>query len=399
MRTVFQSYNGYNLDEIKSCLQKSLRRKEVELAIWCAIEWGLNEKGQKRNITPDKFITLLGEDHCFAPNDFVLKIAKLMESKSKFNAKWATKLLLTVKSCRMSCLFPAYYMDKNGVGVAKTETDFEDLKAAVIAGYKEGGKAWEDAAFRALCYITQKGFSCNGKGKGKHGWYTHYLTNLITAICEVETDSIKKSVLKAWRYMAEVPGSTQSLIWMAIIVRRMFPELIEKSVNEDKDFRKRLIAAVIAPHENNRDLPEWCFDKHTDRGCLGTDTMKTFRKNQELGLFNSNKVFTEEFIQRHHGSRPKVNVNDFMETGIVEADGVTDMWIEEAKRYYKNNPSPKKVMMADATYYTEPSTSSRKRKSDTLKEVKAKKVKCGGVVPAGWLFPVNDVTNMFMGNI
>ena len=96
------------LDEMRSLLQKSLRRKEWVLALQSAKELLGYEKDQ---LPWKSLVTFLFEDHCLSDTDVLMTIYKAFEQNSREAKYRCVELLMQCKTCRVAACLPVIALD------------------------------------------------------------------------------------------------------------------------------------------------------------------------------------------------------------------------------------------------------------------------------------------------
>lgn len=105
---LFLTAHNIMLDEVRSLLQKSLRRKEWVLALQSSKELLGYEKDQ---LPWKSIVTYLFEDHCLSDTDVLMSIYKATLEKSKSAKYTCIELLMQCKTCRIAACLPVIALD------------------------------------------------------------------------------------------------------------------------------------------------------------------------------------------------------------------------------------------------------------------------------------------------
>ena len=106
---LYLTHNGISLDETRSLLQKSLRRKEKELGLQAAKELLAYENEQ---LSWKSIVTFLFEDHCLSDTDVVEAVWKYFEHGTA-NAKFhCVNLLMDCHTSRVNACLPVIGLDR-----------------------------------------------------------------------------------------------------------------------------------------------------------------------------------------------------------------------------------------------------------------------------------------------
>ncbi len=359
---LFLTVNGLMLDEVKSLLQKALRRKSEVLATQAAKEL----LGYGKDQLPWKsLLTYLFEDHCLSSSRVTSHLLGCMKSGDKYGA--VELLLRNCGTCRMAACLPVIalqseyapvdwqqglevHQDLTGlVSTANGSLNFDLLLAHLK-------KAWLSKNERELvCYIklatmvhdeenrsvTTKGkLSIPGHQQVKRVNTAMVVLSMLADISKGDNE-LRCFLLDCIQLAATIPDPPIRLILCSAVVHYLYSDRIR---HVDVIQLGNLDWAGV-PMLNR--MPSWAVDKHTFRGKFGRGTRHLLKKPQ-LALLS------EDGLVEFHGERPKVGVEHFFAEGCVCKDEVIseNPWWEKTQEIYLKQPHRlQKTVRMTAVYY------------------------------------------------
>lgn len=374
--------NGLMLDEVKSLLQKSLRRKEACLALKAAKE--LDSQLRWKTI-----LTCFFEDHALNNVDIMKELLDL-----KKDAHAAVKLLLTKCTvCRIpACMATAYTFQEPKWDCQTTDKTFQDL---IEPGAADFGKllqhvrgAWISGDINQLArcmklvvLIHEHDNTRRLTEKGR-AFMIHPLTTLrqsrdiaiplltlsMLSRCKPYTSAISYYFKL---FLTEI-GVSASLVLFNVVAWRKFKDVIGTV-----QFHLVDLPPTVGELD---DMPSWAVDKHTFRGRTGCDTSKVVIENKRQLDHQRLKIF--------HGKRPRKGLEDFFSEGsrlCVDATFPKDeSYWEDAKRLYRGRPLQKqKTYMMGKEYWEMLKVQHHplfvnKRKHTCVENLPLLRIPCGG---------------------
>lgn len=346
------------LDEIKSLLQKSLRRKDQPFVAASASELLRYGKDQ----LPWKcLLTYLMEDHCLNSGNAFSSFYEFYKQNDKLSA---VELLLNCYTCRVAACLPVISLQVEYKPCFFTESTASDemITGLVTAEnnrldfdkiFKHLRVAWKNSDVRRmitvtnLCMLghdvesrqlTEKGFMLMQKlgtvKKPNLGHLVMYLLNFYSVKDEW------KSYTEVCFKLLSIPKCCVRLVLFSVTARLQFEDNIKPIHNES--FQE------IAWNEVSKltVIPTWAIDKHTYRGRFGTAS------SQLLGDRDFSLLHRAQF----HGVVEKKDIKCFLEEGCrcsKEILPCNPYW-QKTKELYLSRPRKlQKTAKMVAVYYKE----------------------------------------------
>lgn len=399
---LFTTRSGAILDEVKSLLQKSLRRKDDRRVAQCFNELVYRVPDQltgkltvKDQLPWGCLLTYLFEDHCLVDVDSLHKLHSNLQSRNK---QQFLKDLLGVRTCRVAACLPVYTMSGDITPMfdpcievpdfarALFDQNFQKyrhLKADAIMAHLI--QAWKQGDGESLmfytklinmiqekekCQITEKAKALVGgmvQRNGKcHASVVHVVISTLLNK-DVTKDSVMRRFLHLCLRFCCVSDSSdvrrdafQRLILFSVIARWIHeadadPNPVVSSVAVDWDTVPLLC-----------DMPSYAVDKHTYRGKNGRGT----RQFREQG------TMCDVTYENLHGPRPKKTLQDFFCEGslITERSLQTNPYWQTTMNVYLAAPEAKQRTMHLTPVFYEQLFAQRKELFDFDRSI-------GGLLP------------------
>ena len=364
----FFTANGLNLDEVKSLLQKSLRRKEVNLACSAAKELG-------HLLTWDKLLVYVFEDHCLISSQLLTKVLDSYKQSKKEktekeldkNKKYVIDLLLKkCKTSRVAACLPVIGMDKE-YRKKLNEAPKLDTSICFVTESKSCinvnniisclRKAWKDRdykrviAFMKLVTVSHDMEKRTLTGEAKK--CIRMMTNtekkrlpdgigqLVLALLYHDSQESENELSSYLRVTLDislhVPQAPMRLILFSVVAHLIFLDII---VNNNRSKHEDDLACSVEWDSVGKikEMPSWAIDKHTFRGKFGKSTMDVVMKKGFKDEFENDAVLTE-----FHGQRPKSDIVHFFVEGVKEVRPMLreNPYWERTKEIYTSFPKRK----------------------------------------------------------
>ena len=359
------THNGLMLDEVRSLLQKSLRRQELDLAYRATKELVGHEKDQ---LPWKSLVTFMFEDHCLTDVTTLGTFYDIIIRKNKYQA---VELLGKCFTCRYAaCLqvvalgeeyqpnaelwIDTISLDPEFVGlVAKTNggIDCDILIALIIKYWKEKNTKALTTMF-ALVNMAAKVENRTITGKGSkflpdNSMKKPNLYHLVLSLLyKTAPDEYMKKYAKLCYHFAAMTDTPQGLILFCTLSQMMFKDKVMSHVKPDVSTVGAVQWATIPKLEH---MPSWAVDKHTFRGKFGKESLHIFKKKFR------NSPLSELEQHEFHGPRPKADIRMFFEVGCVCNNDILDenpIFEQTKQMYYKQKPSLQKTAkMTKALYH------------------------------------------------
>nr|DBA11757.1 TPA_asm: ORF56 [Malaco herpesvirus 1] len=319
---VILTEGGYMLDEVKSLLQKALRRGERGHALWAVRELSTSVKHHY-------FITYLLEDHCYASNEELEKFIALNNTKSLVWSIDLTEQLLLVKRCRTAAMMPLVglkhmktFEAQEGnvwVGANHEEVDFNSFFIDPLCDwnfiFKRVKQAWEDGAADTLLGALSTLLMITENSKIT-------ISKLAEAIVDRYHGHVCDKPLKKYTVIrfilcllckwSIVPGLRRSLFFLyklslssgygesvghdRLLLANAFCRRIDTSMLKDT------VPAAISGEDKPIDIPSYAIDKHTHRGRTGKP------------------VPDRDVCDKRYCALEKKSFNDFWRDGLIQTE-------------------------------------------------------------------------------
>ena len=337
--------NGFMLDEVRSLLQKSLRRPLTgrTLALQACQELIGYEKDQ---LPWYSIITYLFEDHCLAGNKTLSKIYQFYKHGTKYDA---IELLLQCGTCRIAaCLGVIATSSKyepimfdptvcvpdylNGLVISKHQTvQVSKLLVHIQLAWKEahqlsltlGCKPSSHEARTLISYIEMATIAHNHefhyiseKGKMYLLEKTRSRPTVGLLILSVLYKSTRSSATELRKYLhhcfqlVSIPNVCVRLVLFSAVTQLMYANIVEDTLLASEP-----VCWPIIPQLNT--MPQWAVDKHTFRGKYGKASHHLLKTVPDW--------MTSNMLQIFHGPRPKMSLWNFFEVGsVIENPSLND---------------------------------------------------------------------------
>jgi len=358
--------SGILLDEVKSLLQKALRRKECDLVIKATKEL----IGRGKDQLPWKCIlTYMFEDHCLNGDKI---LSALIERYRKADKYGSIELILRYcGTCRIAACLPVIALDRE-----YDPTDWcvdivveEDLKDLVC-----------NSSSRINCCLLFQHLKTAWLDKNKKHLITY--TKLITMVNDHDKVTVTRKGLK-YCYYTELKKKANVIMVALTLLSKVSKEQADVEMANYcqhccflatiKEAPLRLIMSAAVMHYIHRDtvrhysnlkvgeikwsqvrkidsLPDWAVDKHTFRGKTGRSTKPYLNGKSEA------KHLSDAELEEFHGQRPKRDIEYFLQEGVRCKDEVLLMnpYWEKCKEIYLEKPKKlQKTIKMTAVYYNE----------------------------------------------
>lgn len=349
---LFLTRNGLMLDEVRSLLQKSLRRKDVGLAAACVEELIGGEKDQ---LPWKSLTTFFFEDHCLAGTDALSAFKSAYAAKDK---RRAVEILLQAPTSRVAACLPVVGLDSDYSVLSNVEVP-EELKALVV---EEEGRldfdlvlahliaAWRARDERKLVpalklvtlaadfeerTLTSKGMQFllqKPRGKGR-------LSLLVLSALHRATEDqrLKKYIRLCYDFASQ---SVTRLLLSAPVAYLLFQDSMSPWGGE-RPFNWSTVETLSA-------MPSHAVDKHTYRGKYGKPS-KPLLKEKPSGM-------TEELFEEFHGERPKRDLQTFFTEGVQcknETLEKNPYWLKTMEIYLQHKPRFQKTSEMSKLFYAQ----------------------------------------------
>ena len=321
---VFLTFSGFMLDELRSFLQKAVRRKETKFALEATKE--LTE--HKDKLTWKTLLILLFEDHCLSGSDILHRFLQFYVQKNK---RGCVELLLKdCKTCRVAACLPVITLTDEYLEFdfeKKSTGDFEKKSAEKgnefdgLLEEKEGCldfdlilshlcMAWisRDIKRILICMklitashdlekrtVSEKGnWFLKEKKRGKKT-----VGQIVLKILYSITNDLNLKIYIGHCYkLACIPESPFRLILFSIGAHLLYPDAVKSK--HFSHLGKQVDWGLIGKLNV---MPNWAVDKHTHRGRTG--------KASEPLLVERPEGMTDAEMKEFHGPRRKRDIEDF----------------------------------------------------------------------------------------
>lgn len=358
--------HGFMLDEVKSLLQKSLRRKELDLIKLSAKELTCGKKDQ---LQWKAIVTFLFEDHCL---NHIQVLNKIWQLKCNGDKLGCVEILSRCYTCRHSaCLqvvaiseeyrkFDAFWdcklpIDPNFIGLVAKQTktiNCERLLTCIVKFWKSNDTKILTSLFGLVNMaakvenrnLTQAGVSKLLDKDVKKPTLHQLVLSILHRYAE--TGNYMKSLLHLCFRFTTVPEAPQGLIMFSALSQKIYQNtIIERSLPELKHDVTFWTKVGVLPS-----MPDWAVDKHTYRGKFGKSSAELFKKKF------TNFKFSESQLEEFHGERPKVGVPHFFDVGCICNNDIlpeNPIFEKTKEMYYKQTPKMQKTAKMTELYYRE----------------------------------------------
>lgn len=355
--------NGLMLDEVKSLLQKSLRRREETLAFKAAKELIGEDKTQ---LKWQSIVTFMFEDHCL---NNVVVFEKLFELYRRKDMLGSIELISRCYTCRHSaCLqvtaidhdnrnYEAFWDETLSVGSGLeglvTEVDgginFSLLLANVANRWREG----DFDALVSLFGLINMAAKCEKRKLTKagetilldKGVKSPTLYHLVLSFLYQRTvDLYMKRLIEMCFRFSLIPDTRQGLIMFTVLSHLKYKDTVLNHPVTDTTVHKvdwRQIRKLDV-------MPDWAVDKHTYRGKFGKSSRNIFLKKFK------HMELTEALLTEFHGERKKADLRTFFDVGCICKNDILSenpIWEKVQKMYLKQKPSLQKCSKMTKLYY------------------------------------------------
>lgn len=359
--------HGCMLDEVKSLLQKALRRGEQQLAFQAAKEL---ITGPTDQLKWPNIVTFMFEDHCLNHVEIFERLYRLYRDNDKFGT---IELISKCYTCRMAaCLQVVALNDTHRQYDRFWNTDmteFNEVKGLINTVNKGINadqllanivKKWREKDTEALISLfglvnmaaKVEGRTLTESAKGivleqDKNCKKQTLYHLVLSILyRNTTDEYMKRVIKTCFRFASIPGTPQGLILFTALVQLMYqPKVLDAAIPEIEvgSVKWNEVQALEC-------MPGWAVDKHTYRGKFGKSSEHLFLKKFK------NIPLSENKLKEFHGERPKADLRVFFDVGCVCNNDIlpeNPYWEDAKSMYLKQKPSLQKCARMTKMYYHE----------------------------------------------
>ena len=365
---LFLTHHGFMLDELKSLLQKSLRRKDRDLVLSATKELLYHGKDQ----LPWKSIaTFLFEDHALNSHKITQRLLVAHAQKDKYSA--VLLLLNHCGTCRIPACLPVIALDQDYDPVSWDPEMEVEPELHGLVQVKAGGiqfdlllqhlkKAWLARSQQKLITymklatmvhdeesrtVTQKGeeyvkILTTTKGGKKTMTSAMVVLTMLSHLAR-DDDGLYKFLTDCIKLLSCIPEAPPRLVLCNALAQHLYKDQVRvvDDVGLDKVSWKD-----VAKLDS---MPSWAVDKHTFRGKFGKGTRHLLKKPQ-LALMS------EAELNEFHGVRPKTDVVHFFTEGCNYMDPVVienPFW-ERTQILYLDKPHKlQKTVRMTAVYYRE----------------------------------------------
>ena len=360
------THNGLMLDEVRSLLQKSLRRQELDLAYRATKELLAYEKDQ---LPWKSIVTFIFEDHCLTD----VKTLKALYNNFQLNDKYkAVEILGKCYTCRhAACLQvvaltkldklnatvwdKAIPLEPDLVGLVVKESNVIDCDVMIALLVK----FWKEENIEALIEIfalvnmaakvenrklTTKGVAYLLSRSVKKPTLYHLVLSVLHKASKDEY--MKQYTLLCYNFAA-IEDTPQGLILFCILSVTMFKNKVLTCAIPDISKIGQIDWKSVPKLDH---MPEWAVDKHTYRGKFGRESLHLFKKK-----FENIKLSDAELVE-FHGLRPKVDIRVFFDVGCICNNDILNenpIWDEAKQMYLKQKPSLQKCAKMTKACYEE----------------------------------------------
>lgn len=350
---MFKTKSGLNLDEVKSLLQKALRRKERQLALQATKELG-------DKLTWKSLFTFLFEDHCLSGSDVLSQVLFLYSQKNK---RGCVELLLDYcKTCRVAACLPVVSLyqryhpkdfdkdmevDEDIRGLVEAEEGC--LKFDMILGHLR--QAWNERNLvRIMCYMKLVSACYDHEKrvvspKGKH--FLSLLTRIKPHVGQValrmlyldtKDTQLKEYIGNCYKLASQTDAPVR-LILFSVVTHRIYSHEVTSA---GKISLGNINWSAVGPLKV---MPSWAVDKHTFRGKFGKST-KHLVGDRPDGM-------SDEDFEEFHGTRPKSDLQAFFDFGLQmknQAIPFNPFWSTTVEMYKSYPARQQKTIFMTADY-------------------------------------------------
>ena len=385
------THNGLMLDEVRSLLQKCLRRQELDLAYRATKELIGHEKDQ---LPWKSLVTFMFEDHCLTDATTLETFYNCYTHKRKYRA---VEVLGKCFTCRHAACLQVVALDgeyKVDVALWDVNVPLDPNLAGLVAKSSSGmdcdvlltliAKYWKEQNTKGLTTLfslvnmaakvenrtlTGKGIAYLLVGGIKKPSLYHLV---LSVIHRASTEDYMKKYTKLAYKFAAIEDTPQGLILFCTLSQCIFRDKVSKHTLPDMSQVGSSVSWGAVPKLDH--MPLWAVDKHTFRGRFGKESLHIFKKKFR------NSPMTNEQLNEFHGPRPKVDLRTFFDVGCICNNDILDenpIWEKAKAMYFKHKPSQQKAAkMTKARYQGLKESKSiifRKVKKETSREIRVEK--------------------------
>ncbi|KAL4231191.1 hypothetical protein ACF0H5_008773 [Mactra antiquata] len=355
--------HGLMLDEVKSLLQKALRRQEHELAFKATKELMAGGKDQPKY---ESIVIFMFEDHCL---NHVTVFESLLFVINRKDKKGCIELISKCYTSRMSaCLQVVAISDKYRDYRTFWKEDLHDFpELCGLISTKNNGidcdlllqnfvKNWREKNIDALISlfgllnmavkVEERPLTTKGiKYLIDHTIKKPSLYHLVLSALKKNTqDEYMIRVIRICYKFASLPKVQVGLITITVLSQLMYKDLIQSKPIPDMKTAE-VNWEKIGMIET---MPHWAVDKHTYRGKYGKSSRELFLKKYR------NIKMSEQQLKEFHGERPKVDIRSFFEVGTLCKNEIlpdNPYWGSTKAQYLKQIKSLQKCAKMTNWYY------------------------------------------------
>jgi hypothetical protein len=369
----FFTESGLNLDEVKSLLQKSLRRKEVYLAYTAAKELG-------HIVSWDKLLTYVFEDHSLISSRLLTQVldSYILSKKEKTDKTLDTHkknvidlLLSKCKTSRVAACLPVVAIDEEYRLALREAFEVEQETFVfvyeldncinvnrVISCLRREWKQRDCKRIISLMKLVTASHDLENRKLTKEGKDFIRKTSKLGNKCQEGIGQLVLALLFSDTHNSElssflhtslhislrVPKAPMRLILFSVVAHMIFLDNIMKATEED-------IKCLVNWESVGKikEMPMWATDKHTFRGKFGKSTqMEVIKKGFSY--------MPEDMLNEFHGPRPKCDLTHFFTEGVKEVSPmlVQNPYWEKTKNIYLSFPQNKQktlLMTKDYVFF------------------------------------------------
>ena len=357
------THNHLMLDEVRSLLQKSLRRQSP-----IAFQATKELIGYGKDQLPWKsIITFIFEDHCLNNVNFFKELFRLFEGKDKYGS---IELIHRGYTCRHAACLQVVALDDDYcseaeyfltdlpltselVGLVEQDAGNIDMNL-VIANIV---KYWQEHKWKVLArlfMVINMAAKVEKRKLTKAGVrYQVFLDikkpNLYHLVLSIlykhTTDEYTKSLVHMCLKFSAIPDVPQGLILFTVLSNLMYVDTVKEAYIDCSNLGQVDWKGV----KKLDTMPDWAVDKHTFRGKFGK-----MSKHIYLKKFKHNSALSERELEEFHGPRPKSDLKTFFEDGCICNNDIlpnNPIWEQTKNMYFKQKPSQQKsAKMTQALY-------------------------------------------------
>ena len=369
--------NGMMLDEVRSLLQKALRRNERELAMQATKEL----LGYGKDQLPWKsLVTFLFEDHCLVDTAVLRTFVELYDQGNKYKI---VELLMQCPTSRIAACMPVIALTEEYDPVNWDADIQPDPSLQNLVTLQEGRlnfelvllhlkKAWiEENHTELITYMKLASMVCDYDHPHTTRKGEDYLIRrskitvknsgfaliVLSMLHKNSTDIQMKQYLSYCYRIATILDVPIRLVLFAPVAQMIFRDKVQKVKHSVGSLDWKTVEVLSK-------MPDWATDKHTYRGKYGKATMPLLTKKKMV------PKMTEDALEVFHGGRPKRDIMHFFREGAHVVNEVTPnpYWDRIPEIYLSQPKRQQKTLQMTKVYYEEITQKFPKLKYVSIKE-------------------------------